>query len=125
MTKLTIATWGAKYSPRIWRVCPTRTGHKVVRAHHGLKTASRHLDAFVLLHNGDPMDDDSTVSSHGLSRETIVGISNQDVAKGRERRRERAERARRESLAEREAKQKKVLAACATAFILVVYLTTG
>ena len=85
-----------------------------------------YLDAFVLLHNGDPMDDDSTVSSHGLSRETIVGISNQDVAKGRERRRERAERARRESLAaEREAKQKKVLAACATAFILVVYLTTG
>ena len=85
-----------------------------------------YLDAFVLLHNGDPLDDDSTVSSHGLSRETIVGISNQDVAKGRERRRERAERARRESLAaEREAKQKKVLAACTTAFILVIYFTTG
>ena len=81
-----------------------------------------YLDAHVLLHNGEPLDDDSTVGSHGLSRETIVGISNQDVAKGRERRRERAERARRE----REAKQKKVLAACATGFILlVVYFTTG
>ena len=79
-----------------------------------------YLDAHVLLHNGEPLDDDSTVGSHGLSRETIVGISNQDVAKGRERRRERAERAR------REAKQKKVLAACATGFILlVVYFTTG
>jgi len=86
-----------------------------------------YLDAHVLLHNGEPLDDDSTVGSHGLSRETIVGISNQDVAKGRERRRERAERARRESLAaEREAKQKKVLAVCATGFILlVVYFTTG
>ena len=84
-------------------------------------------DAHVLLHNGEPLDDDSTVGSHGLSRETIVGISNQDVAKGWERRRERAERARRESLAaEREAKQKKVLAVCATGFILlVVYFTTG
>ena len=44
-----------------------------------------YLDALVLLHNREPLDDEATVGSHGLSWETTVGISNQDPAKGRER----------------------------------------
>ena len=42
-----------------------------------------YADSLVLLYNQRPLDDDSTVGSHGLSRETIVGLSNQDAARGR------------------------------------------
>ena len=76
-----------------------------------------YLDALVLLHNREPLDDEATVGSHGLSWETTVGISNQDPAKGRERRRERGKRAIDERLAaEARARRKQlaklVLAAC-------------
>eukprot|EP01045_Picozoa_sp_COSAG04_P002279 COSAG04_NODE_81_length_27945_cov_46.142821_22_plen_773_part_00 len=57
------------------------------------------VDSVVLLYDQNPLDDETTVGSHGLSRETTVGISSQDVAKGRERRRERGERALRDSIA--------------------------
>ena len=43
-----------------------------------------YLDAMVLLYEHQPLDDDSTVASHGLSRETIVTLSaTSDVTKGR------------------------------------------
>ena len=47
------------------------------------------VDAAVLLFDGQPLDDESTVGSHSLSRRTTVTLSNQDASKGRERRRER------------------------------------
>lgn len=54
------------------------------------------LDAALLLYDGQPLDDDSTVGSHGLSRTTTVTLSNQDARKGRARREERADREQRE-----------------------------
>eukprot|EP01045_Picozoa_sp_COSAG04_P024342 COSAG04_NODE_3024_length_3267_cov_2.198548_4_plen_450_part_00 len=80
-----------------------------------------YLDALVLLYNGEALDDDGTVGSHGLSRETVVGLSMQDPAKGRQRRRERLREAR---AAERKAKLKKAAAAGAVgaAFVLSMIL---
>eukprot|EP01045_Picozoa_sp_COSAG04_P013240 COSAG04_NODE_929_length_9364_cov_4.141932_1_plen_677_part_10 len=84
---------------------------------------ARFLDAAVLLFDGQPLDDDSTVGSHGLSRTTTVTLSSQDARKGRERREERAERERRERK-KREAR--KLLAKrMATATACVLLVTTG
>eukprot|EP01045_Picozoa_sp_COSAG04_P015137 COSAG04_NODE_1177_length_7916_cov_13.807599_6_plen_730_part_00 len=71
------------------------------------------LDAAVLLFDGQPLDDERTVDSHGLSRTTTVTLSmTQDPELGRARREERVERALREALvAERRAKLKKMAGA--------------
>jgi hypothetical protein len=73
-----------------------------------------YLDALVL-HSQEPLDDDGTVGSHGLSRETTVGISNKDAAQGRARREIReAEAATAVAAYEaRRARQMKALVACA------------
>ena len=54
------------------------------------------VDTMLLLFDTQPLDDDTTVGSHGLSAETTVTLSNQNPAKGREQRRLRGERALRE-----------------------------
>ena len=54
------------------------------------------VDTMLLLFDTQPLDDDTTVGSHGLSAETTVTISNQNPARGREQRRLRGERALRE-----------------------------
>ena len=41
---------------------------RVAKGEEGME----YLDAMVLLYEHQPLDDDSTVASHGLSRETIV-----------------------------------------------------
>ena len=56
--------------------------------------AVEYVDAMALLYDGQPLDDDSTVGSHGLTRTTIVTLSmTQDPELGRAMRRERGERA--------------------------------
>ena len=56
-----------------------------------------YIDAMALLYNRQPLDDDTTVGSHGLTESTTVTLSMaQDPERGRAMRGERAERARRE-----------------------------
>eukprot|EP01045_Picozoa_sp_COSAG04_P010807 COSAG04_NODE_672_length_11281_cov_16.794402_9_plen_330_part_00 len=52
-----------------------------------------YLDSLLLLFKGQPLHDDATLGSSGLSSSTIVSLSQQDAAKGRAQRRERGERA--------------------------------
>ena len=48
--------------------------------------SAEYLDAAVLLYNQQPLADDTTVGSHGLTRETTVTLSTQDPTRGRARR---------------------------------------
>ena len=68
-------------------VTPETTIAEVKELLRAAKGESReYVDAVVLLHERKPLSDDSTVGSHGLSRETTVGLSTQDAAHGRTRR---------------------------------------
>jgi len=74
-----------------------------------------YVDGLRLLYNTQPLDDESTVGSNGLSPSDVVSLANQNMKVGRKARRERAERAAAEAAREAQARQEAVEAARARA----------
>ena len=97
------------------RICDVK---KLVRA--AKNESLDYLDGLVLLHDKQLLPDDATVAECGLSAETIVGISGQDAAKGRELRLQREAEA--EARAAQAARRKKRLVGAGICAVCVVLL---